>query len=70
MGLRRSLPAVIANQNGVFPYESRHRKVLASTGWYIYGAKDSAGMFVVQAIAPRALLRLQPDAVILAKRQR
>lgn len=59
-------PAVIANQDGVFPSTSQdiEKSGLNSTGWYIYGAKDSAGMFVVQAIAPRALLRLQPDAVI------
>lgn len=36
-------------------------------GWYIYGAKDDAGRFVVQAIAPRQLLRLQPDQIIMGK---
>lgn len=33
-------------------------------GWYLYGAKDAAGVFVVQAIAPRALLRLHPDQTV------
>ncbi|MEB3290396.1 MAG: CAAX protease [Leptolyngbya sp.] len=33
-------------------------------GWYIYGAPDAAGTFVVQAWAPRALFRLQPDRVV------
>jgi predicted Abi (CAAX) family protease len=33
-------------------------------GWYVYGAQDASGNFVVQAIAPRELLRLQPDRVI------
>ena len=33
-------------------------------GWYVCGAQDAAGNFVVQAIAPRALFRLQPDRVI------
>ncbi|EKQ68436.1 putative protease of the Abi (CAAX) family [Leptolyngbyaceae cyanobacterium JSC-12] len=37
------------------------------TGWYVYGARDATGMFVVQAIAPRALLRLQPDEFIVGK---
>lgn len=62
-------PAVVANQNGVFPSTTQdiEKSGLNSTGWYIYGAKDSAGMFVVQAIAPRALLRLQPDEVIFGK---
>lgn len=36
-------------------------------GWYIYGAKDARGQFVVQAIAPRALLRLQPDQVLMGE---
>jgi predicted Abi (CAAX) family protease len=36
-------------------------------GWYIYGAKDASGKFVVQSIAPRQLLRLQPDQVIEGK---
>ncbi|MBP0020839.1 MAG: CPBP family intramembrane metalloprotease [Cyanobacteria bacterium SBLK] len=37
-------------------------------GWYIYGAKDKAGIFTVQAIKPRALVQLQPDRIILGKR--
>lgn len=38
-----------------------------NAGWYIYGAKDSKGMFVVQAISPRALFQLQPEQVVLGK---
>lgn len=34
------------------------------SGWYIYGAQDSSGTFVVQALGPRALFRLQPQRVI------
>lgn len=37
---------------------------LNETGWYIYGAKDAAGCFVVQSLAPRSLFRLQPDRVV------
>lgn len=33
-------------------------------GWYIYGALDARGAFVVQALGPRALFRLQPDRVV------
>ncbi len=63
------MPQVIANRYGVFPSTNRdiEKSPLNPTGWYIYGAKDSLGMFVVQAIAPRALFRLQPDRVILGK---
>jgi predicted Abi (CAAX) family protease len=38
-------------------------------GWYIYGAQDHQGMFVVQSIAPRALFQLQPDEVVFGKKE-
>lgn len=34
------------------------------SGWYIYGAQNASGTFVVQALGPRALFRLQPDRVV------
>ncbi|WP_017301861.1 hypothetical protein [Nodosilinea nodulosa] len=34
------------------------------SGWYIYGAPNASGMFVVQALGPRALFRLQPQRVV------
>lgn len=37
---------------------------LNETGWYISGAKDAADTFVVQALAPRALLNLPPGQVV------
>ncbi|WNZ22035.1 CAAX protease [Leptolyngbya sp. NK1-12] len=60
------LPPVIADQNGCFPSTTRalEQSPLNEMGWYIYGAKDGAGLFVVQSYAPRSLLRLQPDQVI------
>jgi predicted Abi (CAAX) family protease len=30
-------------------------------GWYVYGAPDAAGVFTVQALQPRALMRIQAD---------
>jgi hypothetical protein len=33
------------------------RSPLNDDGWYVYGAADAGGHFVVQALAPRALLR-------------
>ncbi len=49
------LPHVIANQQGIFPSTSNclEQSPLNEAGWYIYGANDINGMFVVQAIAPR-----------------
>jgi predicted Abi (CAAX) family protease len=60
------LPQVVADQNGVFPSTSRgiEHSALNETGWYIYGAADADGVFVVQSIAPRSLLWLQPDRVV------
>ncbi len=34
-------------------------------GWYIYGAKDKAGIFTVQALKPRLLVQLKADRTIL-----
>lgn len=34
------------------------------SGWYIYGAQDATGTFVVQSLGPRALFRLQPERVV------
>ena len=36
-------------------------------GWYVYGAKNNEGIFVVQALAPHSLFQLQPDAIILER---
>jgi predicted Abi (CAAX) family protease len=60
------MPAVIADQYGCFPSTSYkiEQSPLNEMGWYIYGAKDREGHFVVQSLAPRSLLRLQPEQVI------
>jgi predicted Abi (CAAX) family protease len=36
-------------------------------GWYIYGAQDEKGVFVVQALKPRSLFLLKPDQIILGQ---
>jgi predicted Abi (CAAX) family protease len=58
---------VVADVNTVIPSISRgiEKSPPNEQGWYIYGAQDQQGRFVVQALAPRALLRLQPDEVII-----
>ncbi|MGF1458481.1 MAG: CAAX protease [Leptolyngbyaceae cyanobacterium] len=38
-------------------------------GWYVYGAQDHQGQFVVQAWMPRSLVRLQPDRVVFGGKQ-
>jgi predicted Abi (CAAX) family protease len=39
-----------------------------SAGWYVYGARDAAGIFTVQALQPRQLMQLTPDAVVLGEK--
>lgn len=65
------MPPVIADQNGCFPSVTRdiERSPLNETGWYIYGAKDPNGMFLVQSYAPRSLLCLQPERVLFGRKQ-
>jgi predicted Abi (CAAX) family protease len=62
-----SLPQVLpAPAYGSYASTTRalERSPLNEMGWYIYGAPDRTGMFIVQSLAPRSLLRLQPDRVI------
>ncbi len=69
---RVRLPKVVESREGYFPSTTNglERSPLNETGWYIYGAKDSQGQFVVQSLAPRSLLRLQPDQVLFSYRYR
>ncbi|MFB2935737.1 CAAX protease [Aerosakkonemataceae cyanobacterium BLCC-F154] len=65
------MPEVKADVNGCFPSTSRRieQVSLNEQGWYIYGAKDRSGTFVVQSIAPRALWQLQPQEVIFGRKR-
>ena len=64
------IPQVSADRNIIFRSKNQglEKSPLNSTGWYIYGAKDAEGIFVVQAIAPRALFQLQPNQVVLGEK--
>ncbi|NJM20969.1 MAG: abortive infection protein [Richelia sp. RM2_1_2] len=42
---------------------------LNSQGWYIYGAANAEGTFVVQAIEPRALFKVEPQKVIVKQQK-
>ncbi|HEY9752017.1 MAG TPA: hypothetical protein V6C46_03645, partial [Coleofasciculaceae cyanobacterium] len=65
------LPDVmLAAAYGSYPSTTRdlEKSPLNETGWYVYGAKDDQGWFVVQSIGPRALFRLQPDEVVFGEK--
>ncbi len=64
------MPAVIPDQNMILHSNSRdiEKLPLNDTGWYIYGAQDASKRFVVQALAPRALLQVQPQEVTVGEK--
>jgi predicted Abi (CAAX) family protease len=64
------MPRVIASRSGYCPFSNRSIEAspLNQEGWYIYGTSNSAGTFVVQAIAPRRLLQPSPDRIITGHR--
>ncbi len=57
------LPEVVPDSNATRNSTAAgiERSPLNAMGWYAYGALDKDGHFVVQALAPRALLRLEPQ---------
>ncbi len=61
------IPQVPADRDGIRRSTNLNieSSPLNAQGWYIYGAKGADGIFVVQAIEPRAILRLKPDEVRL-----
>jgi predicted Abi (CAAX) family protease len=64
------MPEIVPFEGDI--YTSTNRSIenspLNPTGWYIYGAKNASGEFVVQALAPRALLRVQPEKAIVGRK--
>jgi predicted Abi (CAAX) family protease len=61
------LPQVIANQYDTCSSTTQNieQSPLNDAGWYIYGAPDESGRFVVQSLAPRKLLQVEPDRQII-----
>lgn len=61
---------LLATAYGSYPSTMREieRSPLNETGWYIYGAKDRTGNFVVQSLCPRSLHRLQPERVVFGRK--
>ncbi len=60
------VPEVVADRNDCRNASNRelHLSPANKAGWYIYGAHDREGQFIVQAIAPRQLLQVQPDSIV------
>ncbi|MGB6297411.1 MAG: CPBP family intramembrane glutamate endopeptidase [Rivularia sp. (in: cyanobacteria)] len=60
------IPQVPKDKRGINRSSNKdiEKSPLNFQGWYIYGAPDSNGTFIVQAIEPRALVKLEPQKVI------
>ncbi|WP_258003762.1 CAAX protease [Fischerella thermalis] len=60
------MPQVLPYENEIYPSTNRDidKSPLNPQGWYIYGARDAGGMFVVQSLIPRSLVQLKPQRVI------
>ncbi len=63
-------PPIIPNRDDIYQSTTRHieRSPLNRDGWYIYGALNAQGEFVVQAIAPYHLFDLTADLVITGQK--
>jgi predicted Abi (CAAX) family protease len=61
-----SVPPAVADTDHRTPSSllGLERSPAGRDGWYVYGAPDANGIFVVRSIAPRSLLRVQPDATV------
>ena len=70
-GLRETVkvPRIPANANDTQPStaENIEKSAVNEAGWYIYGTQDDSGCFVVQSLAPRSLLRAEPDRMVTDK---
>ena len=65
-----NMPPVVPNRNNTCPSTTKNieQSPLNKTGWYIYGAQDESGEFIVQALAPRRLLQVEPERIITGAR--
>ena len=65
------LPPLVPDVNGHRRASSLNieRSPANAEGWYVYGAPDGEGTFVVQSLAPRGLLRLRPGQTVVGRRR-
>ncbi|MFQ3663837.1 MAG: hypothetical protein SNJ69_15795 [Chloroflexaceae bacterium] len=61
------IPEVIPDMNDTrnFTVAGIERSPCNEQGWYLYGAQDQQGRFVVRAVAARQVLRLDPRSVVV-----
>jgi len=64
-----SAPPAVADTDRRPPssMQAIEKSPLNADGWYVYGSPDAQGVFVVQALGPRALLRAQPGGTVAGR---
>jgi predicted Abi (CAAX) family protease len=64
-----SMPPAVADTEHRQPSSQRaiERSPVNADGWYVYGAPDAHGEFVVQSLGPRSLLRAQPNDTVTGR---
>jgi predicted Abi (CAAX) family protease len=64
------IPQVLPSFDQLFQSTPRdlEKSAVGIDGWYIYGARSKDGLFIVQALQPRSLIRLKPDQTLLGER--
>ena len=65
------LPHVVPDTNDIYSAVNQgiEKSPQNETGWYIYGAQNHAGEFIVKALKPRCLHQVQPDRLITSSSQ-
>ena len=65
------LPTVVPDANDIYAAVNQglEKSPQNQTGWYIYGAQNQAGEFIVKALKPRCLHRVRPDRLMTSARQ-
>ncbi|MDX2096632.1 MAG: CPBP family glutamic-type intramembrane protease [Leptolyngbyaceae cyanobacterium bins.59] len=61
------IPQSIPDRDGIFRSTPRQleKSPAGTAGWYLYGAQDTSGRFVVRAIKPRSLFQLNPTQQVM-----
>jgi predicted Abi (CAAX) family protease len=65
------MPEAAPDHEGIYPSTTAGiaSSPLNADGWYVYGMPDADGTFVVQAVLPRALLRVLPQETRIGTRE-
>ena len=66
------IPQVVGDRDGVLrsTNQSLEKSPLNNNGWYVYGVKNPQGLFIVQALEPRAILQIPSQIIKTTKSEK